>query len=272
MKSTYIALFLSASVLVWAPHAASASVLVGSVDASALTTVASKPTLSGMVFGATQVRVLVRKVGSTNIIYKSKTLNVRDYRWEARVTKKLADGMYTVEVVAPELSQTVVTEVLVVGSPQAAPAASPTTLGSLIVAPISLLLSGGVAGQGSAVPIAYLQITNAGKNPATIQGFWVKQNGSAPVQTIAGLSVIDDQGMVRGTAGGTTLFDGQQAFAPGQTVLAPGQMRLFTIKATLSNTATMYAGTQLLLDVVSVHADATAKGMFPLRGTTWTIK
>jgi hypothetical protein len=271
MKSTYIALLLSASVLVWAPHAASASVLVGSVDASALTTVTSKPTLSGMVFGATKVRVLVRKVGSTNIIYKSKILNVQDYRWEAQVTKKLADGMYTVEVVAPELSQTVVSEVLVVGSPQAA-AASPTTVGSLIVAPISLLLSGGVAGQGSTVPIAYLQITNADKNPATIQGFWVKQNGSAPVQTIVGLSVIDDQGMVRGTASGATLFDGQQAFVSGQTVLAPGQMRLFTIKATLSSAATMYTGTQLLLDVVSVHADATTKGMFPLRGTTWTIK
>lgn len=271
MKSTYVAILLAASVMVSVPFTASASVLVGSVDASVLSATSNKPTLSGMTFGATEVRVLVRKIGSTKSLYRSKRLSVQSNRWETQVTKKLTDGVYTVEVVTADSGSKIVSEVLVVGGVAQTPAASPTVLSSLIVAPVPLL-SGGVASGGGTVPISYLQMTNTGKAALSLKGFGVAQRGSAPVQAIVGLTVVDDQGVVRGTVAGATLFDGQQAFAPADVVFAPGQMRLFTIKATLSSAAALYTGKQLMLEVVSVHTDATAKGSFPIRGTTWTIQ
>ncbi len=269
MKSTYIAIFFAATALVWAPPV-SADVLVGSVDASVLVTQSSKPTLSGMVFGATKVRALVYPAGSTKALYESPTLAVHNDRWEVMVSKTLTSGIYTVEVVTADTSRVIVSEVLIVGV-AAASVVSPTSAGSLVVASIPLL-GGGVVSPGATVPISYLQITNTSKNPTTLKGFGVKQNGTARTQSVVGLTVSDDQGVVRGVVGGfegATLFVGQDAFAPADVVFEPGQMRLFTIKATLSRSA--YLGT-LMLDVASVSVETTVKGPFPIRGTTWTIQ
>ena len=272
MKSTYIALVFAASVALCAPTVAFADVLVGSVDASALVTESSKPTLSGMVFGATEVRVRVYKKDSTKVLYKSSVLRIEDNKWQTRVSKKLADGLYNVEV-SSLTSQIIVSEVLTVGRTISIPTASSTGFGSLIVASIPLL-GGGVASVGTSIPISYLQMTNVGKNVLSVQGFSVRQNGSAPAQSIIGLTVVDDQGVVRGTAGGfegTMLFVGQDAFVPTDVVFAPGQMRLFTIKAILGRTSAAHIGKQLMVDVVSAHTNGTPKGPFPIRGTTWTI-
>jgi len=271
MKSTYIAIFFAAMTLVWAPSV-SANVLVGSVDASALATQSSKPTLSGMVFGATEVRVRVYKKDSTKVLYKSPVLHIENNRWQTQVSKKLADGLYSVEVDSME-SQTIVSEVLVVGGTTSTSAASPTGLGSLIVASVPLL-SGGVASVGGTVPISYLQMTNTSKNALSLQGFSVRQNGSASAQSVIGFTVVDDQGTVRGIVGGfegALPFVGQDAFVPTTMILTPGEMRLFTIKATLGRISAAHIGKQLMIDVVSVHTDGAPKGSFPIRGTTWTI-
>jgi len=39
----------------------------------------------------------------------------------------------------------------------------------------------------------------------------------------------------------------------------------------MTNAVSMYAGTQLMIDVSSIETTATVKGLFPIRGTTWTI-
>ena len=149
------------------------------------------------------------------------------------------------------------------------------TVGTTTIAVQSIpLLVGGTAHSGKSVAVSYLQITNIGKEGALLKGFWVKQNGSAPATSVIGLSTVDDKGGSRGLTGGTegsTPFQNGLAFAPTDAFFAPGQMRLFTIKAIMTNAVSAYIGTQLTIEVASVETTAAVKGQFPIRGTTWTI-
>ena len=149
------------------------------------------------------------------------------------------------------------------------------TVGTTTLAIQSIpLLVGGTVHAGKSVAISYLQITNIGKDGALLKGFWVKQNGSASTTSVIGLSTVDDKGGSRGLVGGTegsTPFQNGLALAPTDAFFAPGQMRLFTIKATMTNTISAHIGTQLMIDVSSIETTATVKGLFPIRGTTWTI-
>lgn len=150
-----------------------------------------------------------------------------------------------------------------------------TTIGTTTLAIQSVpLLFGGTVQAGKSVPVSYLQITNIGTAGAILKGFWIKQNGSAPGESIIGLSTVDDKGGSRGLAGGTEgsiLFKNGLAFAPTDAYFAPGQMRLFTIKATMTGVIAPYIGMQLMIDVVSIETTAAVQGQFPIRGTTWTI-
>ncbi len=136
------------------------------------------------------------------------------------------------------------------------------------------LLSGGTAHAGGSVAVSYLQITNVGKECALLKGFWVKQNGSAPVESIIGLTTVDDKGGSRGSTGGiegATPFQNGLALAPTHALFAPGQMRLFTIKAIITQDVSMYVGLQLMIEVASIETTAAVRGQFPIRGTTWVI-
>ena len=136
------------------------------------------------------------------------------------------------------------------------------------------LLVGGTVHAGETVPVSYLQITNIGSEGALLKGFWITQSGSAPVESIIGLSTVDDKGGSRGLNGGTEssiLFQNGLALAPTDAFFAPGQMRLFTIKAIMTRTISPYVGTQLMLEVASIETTAAVRGQFPIRGTTWTI-
>lgn len=137
------------------------------------------------------------------------------------------------------------------------------------------LLIGGNVHAGESVAVSYLQITNVGKEGAILKGFWVKQNGSAPGESIIGLSTVDDKGVIRDLVGGTegaTPFQNGMAFAPTNAFFAPGQLRLFTIKAIMTQSIYAYIGTQLMIEVSSVVTTAETKAQqFPIRGTTWTI-
>lgn len=137
------------------------------------------------------------------------------------------------------------------------------------------LLSGGDVERGDSVPLSYLQIVNRGSYAARLEGFWIKQNGNAPTRTVIGLSTVDDKGGSRGQTGGTegsTPFSNGVAFAPTDALFQPGQMRLFTIMATMSSDISTYVGTELKIDVTSLQAEeVTFTGSFPIRGTTWTL-
>lgn len=156
----------------------------------------------------------------------------------------------------------------------AAPVAVPEGPTTLRVSNVPLL-SGGVAYPGASVPVAYVQVQNTGKNATTLKGFWIEQNGSASVSSVIGLTTIDDKGGLRGATGGTpgaTPFVDGKALAPTEALFAPGQMRLFTVRATMAPVLTPYRNTQLNIDVTGIETDAAVTGTFPIPGTIWSIQ
>ena len=244
----------------------------GTIHTSSLTAVTtSKPTLSGAASDVTTLRVTIYKAGSTKVFYKSRSIKVRDEKWKARISKKLPDGTYRVTVSStkgPSRGE-FITGTLVVNKRGKTPRGGST----LAVSSVPLLF-GGMAQGGTSVPVAYLQITNTGEKEVSVKGFWVKQNGTAPAAAIIGLTTVDDQGGSRGSAGGlegASPFKNDEALAPTDVLFAPGQMRLFTVKAVLSSFVTASLGKQIMIDVTGIETDALLQGQFPLRGTTWTI-
>lgn len=164
----------------------------------------------------------------------------------------------------------------VVVSPCQAPSAVGTstasTIGTTTLAIQSVpLLFGGTARAGESVPVSYLQITNIGTACTALKGFLVKQNGSASTTAIIGLSTVDDKGGSRGLTEGSMPFENGIALAPTDALFAPGQMRLFTIKAIMAHDASPYVGTQLMISVISIETTAIVRGQFPIQGTTWII-
>lgn len=161
-------------------------------------------------------------------------------------------------------------------TPPVAGTSTVSTIGTTTLAVQSVpLLFGGTAHAGESVPVSYLQITNIGTACTVLKGFWVKQNGSASTTAVVGLSTVDDKGGSRGLIGGhegtTTPFQDGIAFAPTDALFAPGQMRLFTIKAIMTRNISPYIGTQLIIEVQSIETVAAVRGRFPIQGTTWVI-
>ncbi|MES2225369.1 MAG: hypothetical protein V4480_00985 [Patescibacteria group bacterium] len=245
---------------------ASIQVVQASFVAESLTAESgSRPDILGQIDGSKTIEVTVQAVGSNTLLYDSKTLKVRGGGFEAKLTKALPDGMYVVTLTGDKkykLNQ-IATSTLTVGA-----------TGTLYAASIPLL-SGGATGPGTTVPVSYLQIVNTGKTPVTLTGFQVKEDGSAPTASVIGLSTVDDKGGSRGLIGGTegaNPFVNGIATVPTNATFAPGERKLFTIKAILSVHAGAYAGSQLMLDIAGLVAPgANLKAVFPIRGTTWTV-
>ncbi len=242
----------------------------GSITKSSLSSDASKPTLSGKATGVKTVQVAVYKEGTTKPLYTSKTIKVKRGSWKVKVSKKLPDGTYDVVLRGPKdiALNTLATDTLVIGDER------DTTSATTLVVKSVPLLSGGVARAGSLVAVSYLQVINIGKETATLKNFTLKQNGSAGTQSIITLTSTDDSGTAKSSIGGIvgeTPFKHGIASVPTNATIAPGETRLFTLKANLVGNVSSYIGEQLMLDVTGVTANASVKGTFPIRGTTWTI-
>lgn len=248
----------------------SVHVVTATIDARTLSSKSHTPTLSGTVSDTKTVQLTIQKVGETKKLFVSKTIKVKKGTWDARVTKKLPFGSYTVTLsgVKNFALSSIITSTLVLGTTTKAS-------GTLAVGLIPLL-AGGVVSAGMSAPIAYLQMTNTGKENVTLKGFWLKQNGTAEGASIIGLTTVDDRGGSRGYSGGmegATPFHKGVAYVPtAPTLFAPGELRLFTIKAALTKNISAYIGKQLIVDVTGVDASASIQGTFPIRGTTWTLR
>jgi hypothetical protein len=226
-----------------------------------------KPRLTGTTTDSVaKIRVSIVASSTGKTVYKSSRITVkRDDTWSVRVSKKLADGTYNVYV--QEDLKGKLTRIgegtLYVGIP-------PVTLR---VTPIALL-SGGIAHPGTTVPISYLQVVNQSSSTAALKGFWVRQDGSAPVSSIIGFSSVDGTGTSRASVGGlegATPFVNGLAYVPSTAILAPGERKLFTLKVQLSSTSGRSAGTALMLNVTGIDAAAKFNASFPITGTTWTL-
>lgn len=152
-----------------------------------------------------------------------------------------------------------------------APTLGPTTLRVSNVP----LLSGGIAYPGASVPVAYLQVQNTGANTATVRGIMLAQRGSASTDAMIGLSVIDDKGLsVAFTGGGAVSapFAGSEATARMEASIAPGQRRLFTVRAMMAPVLSSFRNSSIILDVTGIESDAPVTAAFPIRGTVWSIQ
>lgn len=270
----------------------------GTINTSSLTTDPdSRAHLSGT---ATVPRIRISITASTasstattssSPLYRSPRVTVRKGHWHLTVGTFLPSGTYSVTLFEDRkgaLSQ-LATSTLTVIAPvtsdlsSAIPAVTPaqsgvlsgtsTQPGTLKVLPVALL-AGGTAKPGSTNPISYLEVLNLGYATTTINGFWVKEDGTTPESAVIGFSSVDDQGNYRASTGGIegkSPFVNGQAYVPSGAVMGPRQMKLFTIKAQLSANAGQYAGTNLMLDVSGVDASSTFQNAFPVRGTTWAI-
>ena len=242
----------------------------GTIDKSTLTSGNSKPTIQGTANGTKTVRVIVRNADTKKTVYTSKDIRVAKGTWRAKLPKSLKDGAYSIEVLAAkdlELN-TLTTGTFTVGQATSASASS------FSVSSIPLL-TGGTAAAGSSVPVTYLKIANLSQTPSTMNGITLKQYGSAPTGSVIGFMTSDDKGGSQSTLGGiegsTPFAKDGTVFIPLKSTFAPGQFRIFTVKAMVSRSAAASAGKNLMLDVQSIDTDGKVAGVFPVRGTTWTL-
>ncbi len=246
------------------------NVVAGEIDQDSLTSSSATPTIHGTVSGTKTVQIIIRKEGSGKIVYRSKNIKVKNGDWKNKVSKKLADGVYEITLAGPSNIKlnTIASGTLTIGKNVKTGSKANTTM---TVSAIPLLF-GGVAKSGSTVPVSYIQVKNIGPAPATLTGFKVKVTGGE--RAIIGLSTVDGNGGSRGLTGGTegiNAFKNGLATVPTTAVFAPGQMRVFTIKAILSKNVSTYAGQSLSIQLVGLESNASAKGMFPIAGAPWTI-
>lgn len=252
--------------------AVSLVVVDASIDEDTLTTDNAKPTISGEATGTKSVRLVITDVkGKT--AFKSKVTRTKRGEWDIRVTKSLKDGTYDVTLFGAKGAEidAIATGTLVVGDGSTSASNSSTKKGGSLSISSIPLLSGGNAAPGASVPVAYIKVANPGKDAASIDGFTLKQNGSASTDTVVSFATNDDKSGSRFTTSGAGLFKNGSTFVGLPATIPPGQFRIFTIKANLSSTSGMAAGQTLVLDVASVTTGATLGGSFPIRGVTWTL-
>lgn len=274
MKKISIFLFLfSVFVFPLTTFGATKTNASATIDMSSLTSTLEKPTITGTATGTKSIKISIYKENSKKVLYKKSTVKVRDGIWKAKISKKLSNGTYKVSISGANRTtpKILATGTLTIDKGGKLDKKSDS---NLVVSSIPLL-SGGNAKSGASVPISYLQVNNAGKETIIVKGFWIKQNGSAPAQSVAGFNVVDDQGVTRGSIGSIEnpiTFSNNMAYIPiNEMPFMQQEMRLFTIKAMLGKDAYKNIGKQLMLDVSSIETNATSKGDFPIRGTTWTI-
>jgi len=236
-----------------------------------------KPKISGEDTLSETVKVSVNKKGEDKFLINKSTKVVND-TWKINSSKKFKAGDYEIKIIGlvDRKQKTELVGTLYVGkkSNQLAKVSS-----TLAVSPIPLLF-GGVARAGNAVPVSYLQVTNIGKEALVLNGFNLMQNGTASVDVVSGFTLFDGTdaflGSVENVSGprGSALFKSNAAFFPAVVSFDPGQMRLFTIKAVITNNTGVLSqnfGKNLMLGLTSVDTNGSVRGVFPIRGVSWII-
>ncbi|MES2994954.1 MAG: Ig-like domain-containing protein [Patescibacteria group bacterium] len=258
-----LALILAFSFL---PFAAYAADVEASIDESSLTTSSKKPTISGETNATTSVYVVVRSEAG-KIVYK-KIAKVKDGEWKAKMTRTLKRGDYEVSVYESKKSKDALDEETLTLTTKSKAKTAGKSSASLSVTSVPLLF-GGNAKLGSSIPVAYVKLVNTTNATTSIEGFTLRQNGSAATDIITTFATNDDKGGSRTVV--PSVFKKGEVYVPLAAELAPGQMRIFTLKAALNAASYTALGKTLVLDVVSVDTSAKLVGTLPLRGTVWTL-
>lgn len=251
--------------------AVSVRVASASFDTETLMSSDTRPELTGTASGTKTVRLELRDENNRKV-FTSKDMRVRKGEWEVPVKKTLKEGEYTATLLGEKKFDL---NILATSTLTVLPKGSAVTRGgSLSVGPLALL-SGGVAVNGSSVPVAYIQVRNTGSAITSIQGFTLSETGSAPDDVVVGFSVNDDLGGSRQTFSGndsSAQFKKGSVFVPLPYSLKPGELRIFTVKALLSPNKRLYGNAELKIVVSGIDTGAKVTGVFPIVGTTWILR
>lgn len=234
-------------------------------DGAPLSTRDATPAIEGSADGVKSVSLRIESLEGKKVA-TAKEVRVRKGVWEATVSKKLKEGKYVVSLLGPkgyELGVLATTTLEVLGKDGAASG------GSVSVSQLPLLM-GGVAANGASVPVAYVQVKNTGKTAASISGIRLKENGSAPDEAVVGFATNDDKGGSRATH--AVSFKNGVATVPLSYTLSPGELRIFTVKASISAAKRLYGNAELKIDIAGIETTASVAGSFPIRGTTWVLR
>ena len=250
------------------------SVVVHPVDASVtkstLSTLSTKPTISGEAKDTKTVSFEIFKAGTKKPVYESESIKVTDGEWKHKVTDTLAKGTYSFVLYgSDELKlNTISKQTLTIGS-----SASADTGASTMVVQSIPLLSGGVAKKNQTIALQYLQVLNVGLQPVTVTGIKMKQTGTASTDAVVSLIAVDDTEVHKVQVGnvGQSPFESGEALIPITLTIKPKETRLFTLKALMGSDLSDYSGDTLKMVVSGVDSKSTVKGTFPIKGVTWTI-
>ncbi len=241
-----------------------------SVTKSTLTTLSTKPTISGTAKYTNTVSFELFKAGVKKPVYESETIKVVDGDWKHKVTETLPKGSYSLVLYGTDglKLNTVSKQTLTIGS-----TAVVDTGASTVVVESIPLLNGGVAKKNQTVTLSYLQVLNVGLQPVTITGIKMKQTGSASTDAIVTLFAVDDTELHKGQIGniGTSPFKSSEALIPITLTIKPKETRLFTLKALLGSNLSNETGETIKMVVSGVESRSSVKGAFPIKGVTWTI-
>lgn len=247
---------------------AEVNIISGTITTKTVAKNGEKINLTGKVSGVKKVAVVVYAEGTTTPTYTTKALSVKNKKYSFKMPKVLPDGNYRLVLQTTGASPiTLATSTIAVGKVE------PIAQTMLIVKTIPLL-AGGMAKVGSGVAVAYIQVINVGTKPANLTGFTFRQNGTAPVSAISGLSITDESGLARGSIGNMisgSPFTSSSITIPITTTLAAKESRLFTVRAVVAPTATVSIGQTMVLSLQGVTGDAKVQSALPLSGVTWTI-
>jgi len=228
-------------------------------------TSSKKPSISGIAEDMDKLYVTVTKDGEDKAAFKKTVKVSRSDKWSARVTRSLPDGAYTVEVFSPkDRDEALATKTFTVGKATSSKAKTTTAANGTFSVSLLPLLMGGTARANQAVPVSYLKVTNTGKEAATLTGVTLAQRGTAAASAVTSLTLKDDKDGSQGLA----KVSGTTTTVPTTSEFAPGQMKLFTVKAVMAANAGSQFGKTLQYEVTGVTG---GKGAFPIKGTTWTI-
>jgi hypothetical protein len=243
-------------------------VVEGGFKDGSVVTETRKPQISGTALGVKSVILAIYKKGEEETFYKSKTIAVKNGKWSTKITRNLAKGEYKMVLLGKNADLNIIDKgTLTIGK-------KANKDQTTFVAESVPLLVGGVIKNAGSASVAYIQTINIGKATGTVESITLTQKGNAQTSAIKGFTVTDNKSTTNVTFGSDlepVVFKEGSVTIPLSTPIKGGDMRLFTIKVLLTNTATTNLGKHIKLDVSGIQTSGLEKMVLPIKGIAWTI-
>ncbi|MFZ2949866.1 MAG: peptidoglycan-binding protein, partial [Desulfuromonadaceae bacterium] len=153
-------------------------------------------------------------------------------------------------------------------TPGTTPSTIPATGGSLSVAAAVQPANGLFVQSAARAPFTKVTFT-AGSNDVTVSGITVERVGAAVDSVIAGVVLLDENGIQLGIA--KTLNSNHQTTVGDPFTVRAGTSRTMTIAANAAAVLTNYAGQVVALQVDAVNTNGTVSGSLPIVGAYNTV-